>query len=369
MSRVRVGVLFGGPSAEHEVSCASAMAVLRALAPDRYQPVAIGITPEGEFRLLPEPELARFRDRPAAARAIDDRLAVTGEPVELRAGRPAPTARVTPVGAPDRLLAELDVVFPALHGRFGEDGVLQGLLETLGVPYVGCGVLASAVGMDKVAMKRAFRAEGLPVAPYVWFDERRWRTHPNPWELVRGLRRPLFVKPSRMGSSIGISRVADGDDLAAAVKLAFQHDRVVLVEQGISARELECGVLGGQPVEASVVGEVTVAGGWFDYRQKYFGDADPMIVPAVLPPDVAAEVRRLAIEAFQAVGGWGLARVDFLYDEAAGEVFVNELNTMPGFTVHSMFPKVWAATGLPYPALLDRLIELAFQRHADERGG
>lgn len=159
------------------------------------------------------------------------------------------------------------------------------------MPYVGSGILASAVGMDKVAMKRAFRAEGLPVTPYVWFDEARWRDHPNPWELVRELRRPLFVKPCSLGSSIGISRVAEGDDLAAAVGLAFGHDRLVIVEQGVSARELECRVLGGQTAEASVVGEVTVAGGWFDYRQKYLGDADPMIVPAALPPDVTAEVR------------------------------------------------------------------------------
>lgn len=368
MSRVRVGVLFGGPSAEHEVSCSSALAVIRALAPDRYEPVAIGVTREGGFRLVPDRELARLREQPPAARAIDDRLAVTGEEVDLRTGRPEPIARVTPAGAPDKLLAELDVVFPALHGPFGEDGVLQGLLETLGVPYVGCGVLASAVGMDKVAMKRAFRAEGLPVTPYVWFDEPRWRDHPNPWELVRELRRPLFVKPCSLGSSIGISRVAEGDDLAAAVGLAFDHDRVVIVEQGVSARELECGVLGGQAAEASVVGEVTVAGGWFDYRQKYLGDTDPMIVPAALPPEVAAEVRRLSVRAFQAVGGWGPARVDFLYDQAAGELFVNELNTMPGFTAHSMYPKVWAATGLAYPDLIARLIGLAFERHAGRRG-
>jgi D-alanine-D-alanine ligase len=364
MRKVRVGVLYGGPSAEHEVSCSSALSVIRALAPERYEPVAIGITREGGFRLLPDGELARLRDQPAAARAIEDRLAVTGEEVDLHAGRPEPTARVTPAGAPDKLLAELDVVFPALHGPFGEDGVLQGLLETLGVPYVGCGVLASAVGMDKVAMKRAFRAEGLPVTPSVWFDEPRWRAHP---ELARELRRPLFVKPCGLGSSIGISRVGDGDDLATAVGRAFGHDPVVIVEQGVTGRELECGVLGGRAPEASVVGEVTVAGGWFDYRQKYFGDTDPMIVPADLPPDVAAEVRRLSVRAFQAIGGWGLARVDFLYDEAAGRLYVNELNTMPGFTAHSMYPKVWAATGVAYPDLIARLITLAFQRQAERR--
>lgn len=358
MSRPRVGVLFGGPSPEHEVSCASALAVIRALDPERYEPVAIGVTRAGGFVLVADDVLTDLRQRSPAARAIEDRLTATGDPVELRSGRPDPRALV--VGSPEKVLAELDVVFPVLHGRFGEDGVVQGLLEVLGVPYVGCGVLASAVGMDKVAMKRAFVAEGLPVTPYVWFDESAWRADGE--RRVRRLRQPWFVKPAGQGSSIGISRVDDGRDLAAAVTEAFRYDRTVLVEQGITGRELECGVLGGAAPEASVVGEVTVSGGWFDYRQKYFGDADPMVVPAGLPADVSEQVRALSIRAFQAVNGWGLARVDFLYDEAAGRLYVNELNTLPGFTAHSMYPKVWAAAGVSYPDLVARLIGLAFQR-------
>ncbi|KKK06232.1 D-alanine--D-alanine ligase family protein [Micromonospora sp. HK10] len=365
---VRIGVLFGGPSAEHEVSCASALGVARALAERGHQVVALGIDRDGTLRLVPEPVLAGHLASVAAGRAIDDRLPVTGPPVELRRGSRAGTVAVTAADAPASRYVELDVAFPVLHGPYGEDGVVQGLLESLGVPYVGCGILSSAVGMDKVAMKRALRAEGVPTTPHVWFDAATWRAAEDPEKLVVGLRWPLFVKPARMGSSIGISRVAEGDDLVAAVEEALRHDQVVLVEQGVTGRELECGVLGGWRPEASAVGEVRVTGGWFDYRQKYFGDADPMIVPAQLPAEITERIRELSVRAFTAIGGWGLARVDFLYDETAGEVFVNELNTLPGFTAHSMYPKVWAASGVDYPEVVDRLVALAFARHAARPG-
>ncbi|MFC5927598.1 D-alanine--D-alanine ligase family protein [Micromonospora vulcania] len=362
---IRIGILFGGPSAEHEVSCASALGVARALAGGGYRTVAIGITRTGGFRLMPDAVLAELRDRPAAERAIDDRLTVTGPAVELRAGPRPGVVQVSAGNAPGAVHAELDVIFPVLHGPFGEDGVVQGLLESLNVPYVGCGILASAVGMNKVAMKRALRAEGVPVTPQVSFDEQTFRATDDPEKLVLGLRRPLFVKPASMGSSIGISRVADGDDLAAAVEEALQHDQLVVVEQGVTGRELECAVLGGWRPEASAVGEVQVSGGWFDYQQKYFGDADPMIVPAVLPDEVTERIRDLSLRAFAAIGGWGLARVDFFYDEATGDLYVNELNTMPGFTAHSMYPKVWAAAGVSYREVADRLVELARTRHAE----
>ncbi|MEU7798060.1 D-alanine--D-alanine ligase family protein [Micromonospora arborensis] len=361
----RIGVLFGGPSAEHEVSCASALGVVRALAGGGYRTVAIGITRSGGFRLLPDALLAELRDRPAGERAIDDRLLVSGPAVELRAGPRPGVVQVAAGNAPGAVHAELDVVFPVLHGPFGEDGVVQGLLESLNVPYVGCGILASAVGMNKVAMKRALRAEGIPVTPYVAFDAHTYRSADDPEKLVLGLRRPLFVKPASMGSSIGISRVGEGDDLGAAVEEALRHDQHVMVEQGVTGRELECAVLGGWHPEASAVGEVRVAGGWFDYQQKYFGDSDPMIVPAVLPDEVTARVRDLSLRAFAAIGGWGLARVDFFYDETTGEVYVNELNTMPGFTAHSMYPKVWAAVGVDYREVVDRLVELARTRYAE----
>ncbi len=363
MSRIRVGVLFGGPSAEHEVSQASAMSVLRALDAERYEPVAIGITREGVMVLLPDEEVTRAREAEPAARAIDDRLPVAGQEVDLRSARPHAGAVVTAAGAPDKELTTLDVVFPVLHGPFGEDGVLQGVLEYLGVPYVGCGVAASAVGMDKVAMKRAFAAEGLPITPHVWFDRAAWEATTDPTWLVRELRLPWFVKPANSGSSIGITRVTRAEDLATAVEVALRYDDVVIVEQGVTGRELECGVLGGFDPAASAVGEVGVAGGYFDYRQKYHGDEDPMTVPAEVPAHVAAQIREMSVRAFRAIGGWGLARVDFLYDEAADQLYVNELNTMPGFTAHSMYPKVWAVAGVSYPELLDRLITLAFERH------
>ena len=362
---IRIGILFGGPSAEHEVSCASALGVARALAGNGYRTVAIGVTRSAGFRLVPDAVLAELRDRPAAARAIDDRLTVTGPAVELRAGPRPGTVVVSAATAPGAVHAELDVVFPVLHGPFGEDGVVQGLLESLDVPYVGCGILASAVGMNKAAMKRALRADGIPITPHVAFDAQTYRQADDPEKLVVGLRRPLFVKPASMGSSIGISRVADGDDLAAAVEEALRHDQTVVVEQGVVGRELECAVLGGWRPEASAVGEVRVAGGWFDYQQKYFGDADPMVVPAVLPDEVTERVRELSLRAFAAIGGWGLARVDFLYEETTGELYVNELNTMPGFTAHSMYPKVWAAVGVGYREVVDRLVELARIRYAE----
>ncbi|BFU45055.1 D-alanine--D-alanine ligase family protein [Krasilnikovia sp. MM14-A1004] len=356
---MNIAVLFGGPSAEHDVSCASALGVLRALTEGGHRVSAVGVTRDGGYRLVPDEVLEKLRDRTGVARAIDDALEVTGPGVELRRGAAPRTLAICADGTE---LATCEVVFPVLHGPFGEDGVVQGVLEALGVPYVGCDIAASAVGMNKVAMKRAFVAEGVPVTPYVWFDRHTWRTAADPEALAAGLRRPLFVKPARMGSSIGITRVADGDDLAAAVETALEHDSLVLIEQGVDGREIECGVLGGWEPAASVVGEVAVTGGWFDYQQKYFGDADPMTVPADLPGAVADRVRELALAAFTAVGGWGLSRVDLLFDEAAGELYVNELNTMPGFTAHSMYPKVWAACGIDYVSLVGRLVELAFER-------
>jgi D-alanine-D-alanine ligase len=348
--RLRLAVLFGGTSAEHEVSRASAASVVRSLDPRRYDIVAIGIGRDGVWRRLSPRAVEAARRPPMADRAIDDQLPLSG-------------AVVGPYA-----LSGADLVFPVLHGPGGEDGSLQGLLETIGVPYVGAGVLASAVGMDKVATKRALAADGLPVTRYVWLDEDRWASCGDPLELVAGLRRPWFVKPANLGSSIGITRVTAAGSLAAAVETALAHDGVVLVEEGVvGARELECGVLGGYAPEASVVGEVQVTGGWFDFDQKYFGDSDPMMVPAALPAGVSQRVRELSVQAFQAIGGWGLARVDFLYDQPHDRLVVNELNTLPGFTAHSMFPKVWAATGLDYPRLLDRLVDLALDRDRRRR--
>ncbi|PZG55352.1 D-alanine--D-alanine ligase [Spongiactinospora gelatinilytica] len=313
--RLRVAVLAGGPSAEHEVSLQSAQAVLDALPQELYDPFPIVIDRQGRW------------------------------PVELRRGM-------------------ADVVFPVLHGPYGEDGSVQGHLETVGLPYVGCGVLASAVAMDKVAMRRAFTAEGIPVTHGVWFTERDWRTTTDAAGLVKPLEYPLFVKPANMGSSIGITRVTSSDDLTAAVELALTYDRVVIVEQGVTARELNCGVLGGyDEAELSVVSELRpLAEGWNDYEAKYHATIDPVIVPADLPERVAEEVRELALRAFRAVGGYGLSRIDFLYEEDRGRINVLEINTMPGFTPRSIYAKLWAASGVPYPEVLHRLIDLALAR-------
>jgi D-alanine-D-alanine ligase len=312
--RLRVAVLAGGPSAEHEVSLQSAQAVLDALPKDRYVPIPIIIDRQGRW------------------------------PLELRRG-------------------VADVVFPVLHGPYGEDGVIQGHLETLGLPYVGCGVLASAVAMDKIAMRRAFLAEDIPITPHVWFTEHDWRTTTDRLSLVKPLDWPMFVKPANLGSSIGISRVTSVEELYAGVELAFAYDRAVIVEQGVDARELICGVLGDRYTPAaSVAGELNVHGEWLDYEAKYLSSAEIATIPAELPDRVSEEVRALSLRAYRAIGGYGLSRVDFLYEEHTGNLYVLEINTMPGFTARSVYARAWEASGLSYPGLLDRLINLALAR-------
>jgi D-alanine-D-alanine ligase len=293
--------------------------------------------------------------------AIRDRLTAQGVQVELRPG-----GLLVASESPEAVIERLDVVFPVMHGPYGEDGVIQGYLEALGVPYVGAGVVASAVGMDKVAMRRAFAAEGIPVVPGTWFTQRQWRLGEAALTTDDGLPWPRFVKPASMGSSIGVSQVTGPAELAHAVDEAFRYDDVVLVEEGITARELLCGVIGdADEAQASVPSELKVAGGFSDYAQKYLTGAT-VTSPADVPPDIATRVREISLRAFRAIGGYGLARVDFLYDEAAGELYVGEINTMPGFTARSVFARGWAESGLPYEQLLERLIGLAFARH--ERG-
>jgi D-alanine-D-alanine ligase len=369
-----VGVLFGGPSAEHEVSAASALAVVRGLRATRFRPAAIGIDRDGCWRL----PSTRAVDEAVAARpdgpAIRDRLTAEGAGVELRRG-----GRLVSSEGQEAAIERLDVVFPVLHGPYGEDGVIQGYLEALDVPYVGAGVVASAVGMDKVAMRRALAADGLPVVPGIWFTRRQWqcgcspvrcREDPltaDPLTAAGGLPWPRFVKPASMGSSIGVSRVTGPAELARAVDEALRYDDVVLVEEGIAARELLCGVIGdADEAQACVPSELKITGDFSDYTQKYLAGAT-VVSPADVPGEIAARVRDLSIRAFRAIGGYGLARVDFLYDEAAGRLYVGEINTMPGFTARSVFARGWAESGLAYEQLLDRLIDLAFARHARGR--
>jgi D-alanine-D-alanine ligase len=357
--KLRVGVVFGGRSGEHAVSLASAASVLGAIDGGRYEVVPMGITRDGQWLVGSDP-LRALADTAGVRLALPPHVAPSrSEPGTARARLPA--ACGLPAGAASRL----DVVFPVLHGPYGEDGTLQGLLELADVAYVGAGVLASAVGMDKATMKAVFRAHGLPVVPHLVVRAHEWTDGPD------ALRRrvddelgyPCFVKPANLGSSVGISKVAVPRDLDAAVRLAFDHDRKILIERGILGRELEVSVLGNDRPEASVPGEVLPGKEWYDYEAKYTDGIAKLMIPAPLEAAVAEEVRRLAVAAFRAIDAAGLARVDFFL-EGDDRIWVNEINTMPGFTQTSAYPRLWEASGLPYPQLIDRLIALALERHA-----
>jgi D-alanine-D-alanine ligase len=354
-SKIRVAVVYGGRSSEHGVSVVSAGSVLSALDPDRYEVMPVGITRDGAWVLTSaEPEKLQITGRTLPE--VD-----TGTAVVLPGDPTSQGLVVVEPGEGAKALGEVDVVFPVLHGRFGEDGTIQGLLEMAGVPYVGAGVFASAAAMDKEYTKKLLRAEGLPVGEYVVV---RGGSEVSPMDVEHfGL--PVFVKPARAGSSIGISKVKQWADLAPAIEAAFEHDDKVLVEAAIVGREVECGVLeddAGRPM-ASVPAEIRLVRGhdWYDFEAKYLDDACEFDIPADLPDDVTATVRNLAGRAFTALDCAGLARVDF-FVRPDGSVLVNELNTMPGFTPISMFPQVWAATGIDYPTLVDRLIASALRR-------
>lgn len=272
-------------------------------------------------------------------------------------------------GATGTAFPRLDLIFPVLHGPYGEDGTIQGLLDLAGVPYVGCGVLASSLGMDKLASKELFRAHGLPVVPFRGLKRKAWEAHPDKViaDLESSLRYPMFVKPANLGSSIGISKAQGPAELRAALADAAQYDRKLVVEEAVpNAREIECSVLGNDDPIASVPGEVVPSNEFYDYAAKYIDNRSQLLIPAPIPAETAALIRDLAVQAFQAIDGAGLARVDFLMNDATKEVFLSELNTMPGFTRISMYPKLWKASGIPYGELIDRLIELALERHTDK---
>ncbi|MFV0493490.1 D-alanine--D-alanine ligase family protein [Mycobacterium sp.] len=363
--RVRVAVVFGGRSSEHAISCVSAGSILRNLDPRRFEPVAIGITPQGSWVLTDgEPDALSISGRrlPEVSSAWGTELALPADPqrggqlVSLPSGTGSSVAEV---------LDTVEVVFPVLHGPYGEDGTIQGLLELAGVPYVGAGVLASAAGMDKEFTKKLLVAEGLPVGRYAVLRPGRVTLDPRERERL-GL--PVFVKPARGGSSIGVSRVSSWDELPDAVAQACRHDPKVIVEAAVDGRELECGVLEmpDGTIEASTLGEIRVAGvrgredSFYDFETKYLDDAAELDVPAKVDDEVAAAVRGLAVRAFTAIDCQGLARVDFfLTDE--GPV-INEINTMPGFTTISMYPRMWAASGVDYPELLATMVDTALAR-------
>jgi D-alanine-D-alanine ligase len=359
--RTRVAVIFGGRSNEHAISCLSAGSILRNLDPERFDVVPIGITQEGGWVLTDaDPDLLAIRDGrlPQVTESSGTELALAADP--RRRGDLVSLGRHA-----GQVLASVDVVFPVLHGPYGEDGTIQGLLELAGVPYVGAGVFASAAGMDKEFTKKLLSAEGLPIGDHVVLRPRRPTLGPEERQRL-GL--PVFVKPARGGSSIGVSRVSAWSELPAAIASARQHDPKVLVEAAIGGRELECGVLElpDGSVEASTVGEIRVEGvrgredGFYDFATKYLDDVAELDVPAKVEDDVSAAVRQLAIRAFRAIDCQGLARVDFFLTDNGP--IVNEINTMPGFTTISMYPRMWAASGVDYPTLLSAMVDTAVAR-------
>jgi D-alanine-D-alanine ligase len=355
--RIRLAILYGGRSAEHQISVVSARSVMEALDPERFEAVPIGITQQGAW-LLPRRSPLELAVTGGSLPEVEP----AGTGIALRPDQAA--AALTAPG-----LGRIDVVFPILHGPYGEDGTVQGLFELADLPYVGSGVLASALAMDKAMAKVVLVQAGLPQAPYLVVHERAWGTEPErvAAEVAERLAYPVFTKPARLGSSIGITKVKTPAELAGGLAGAFAHDAKALVEQGIAARELECGVLGNDAPEASVVGEVVPGREFYDFEAKYLDEALKLEIPAPVPDEVKARVRELSLRAFLALDCEGLARVDCFYEEATGRVLLNEVNTIPGFTPKSMFPMLWAASGLAYPDLVARLVDLAVERHAARR--
>jgi D-alanine-D-alanine ligase len=360
MEKMKLGVLYGGRSGEHEVSLQSARSVLAALDRSRYEIVEIGITLQGEW-LVGDGVMQALESRSGKGQ----RAAMIAEPGpcriwEVRDGKGAEELCL-------KIFREVDVLFPVLHGTFGEDGTLQGLLEMAEVPYVGAGVLASSVAMDKALFKNLMRAHGIPMVEYMLCG--RGEVAHEVEDVIRRAEAlapyPLFTKPANLGSSVGIMRCNNRSDLLEGLAEAARFDRRVVVERGVDAREIEVSVLGNDKPEASTPGEVIPSREFYSYESKYVDGTSQLLIPAPIPPETAAEVKRLAVEAYRAIDGSGLSRVDFLLERPTGKLFLSEINTMPGFTSISMYPKLWEASGLPYAALLDRLVALALERHAD----
>lgn len=391
MKKLRVGVLFGGRSGEHEVSLLSAASVLNAIDKTKYEVVPIGITKAG-----------RWVTAAHAERLLKGKAADAPEARHLRAGDPETTAAAAVLARGEGVVVppmpgenhsslmpfetdahqlraainpvDVDIIFPVLHGTFGEDGTIQGLLELADIAYVGAGVVGSAAGMDKDVMKRLFRDAGLPIVKHVTILRAGWREQPKQVrkQIESKLKYPVFVKPANLGSSVGISKVHDSSELAAAMDEASRFDRKLVIEEGVGgkkgkAREIECSVLGNDKPIASVAGEIVPIKEFYDYSAKYLVEGSESIIPAKIGKAKQKEVQQLAVAAFQAVDCAGMARVDFLMDPRTTKMYVNEINTIPGFTSISMYPKMWAATGISYPELMDRLIQLGLERHAEKK--
>ena len=355
--KLRVAVVFGGRSGEHEVSLRSAESILGAMDSSKYEIIPIGITKDGGWlisggaaKLLPE-DLLSSNDL--------ESVALLGDPTRRGLVR---------LNSPEAISAQaIDVVFPVLHGTYGEDGTIQGLLEMAGLPYVGCGVLASAAGMDKIVMKQLFERAGLRVTPYVWFARSAWEEGPDriAQSVMSELGYPVFVKPANLGSSVGISKAKSAEELREAIRDACRYDRRIIVERAVVGREIEVSVLGNEHPMASLPGEIVSGHEFYDYEDKYLDNTSRTLIPADLSKEITEEIQQSAITAFQAIDGAGLARVDFFVESDTFKVITNEINTMPGFTSISMYAKMWQASGISYGELIDRLIDLAIDRHRD----
>ena len=391
MKKIRVGILFGGRSGEHEISLLSAASVFNAIDKNKYEVVPIGITKEGRWVTAADAERllrGKFEDHKhlragdpeatpgAAVLAKGEAVVVPPEPQKHGSLTPFETdasAHALTRRATDRAI-DVDVIFPVLHGTFGEDGTIQGLLELADLPYVGAGVLGSAAGMDKDIMKALFRAAGLPIVKHVTLLRSEWETKAKKVEkfVESKLKYPVFVKPANLGSSVGISKAHDRKELGPAIEEAAKFDRKIVIEQGVGgrkqkAREIECSVLGNDNAKASLPGEIVPSTEFYDYIAKYLDEGSQLIIPAKLSKGETKEVQRLAIAAFKAVDCSGLARVDFLMEPKSRKIYLNEINTMPGFTAISMYPKLWAASGVSYSDLIERLIQLGLDRHEEKK--
>jgi D-alanine-D-alanine ligase len=351
--RIRIGILFGGRSGEHEVSLASAASVIRGLDPDKYEAVPIGITKEGHWlvgagaqKMLPE------------VLKGGQRVMMTADPTD------AALVRLDGSGGGQRI----DVVFPVMHGTFGEDGTIQGLLDLAGLPFVGAGVLGSAIGMDKDVAKRLLQVAKIPVVPWITVHRHDWENNP---EAIQGavelkFRYPVFVKPATLGSSVGMTKVHSREELGPALNLACEFAMKILVEESVTAREIEVSVLGNHNPQASVPGEIVPHREFYDYAAKYLEEGTQLLIPANLKPAQVQKIQKYAVDAFRALELSGMARVDFFLEKKGGKIYLNEVNTIPGFTSISMYPKLWEASGIPFRELIDKLIELALEQHAEK---
>jgi D-alanine-D-alanine ligase len=369
--KTRIGVIFGGRSGEHEISVRSAKTVIEQIDKEKYQVFPIAITKEGSW-LSPAESLALLPEQ--TQKLIGESAdSFSSEPIALVGDTKYKGLTHLENSGADERLSPLDVVFPVLHGTYGEDGTIQGLFEMAGIPYVGAGVLASACGMDKVVMKTLFRDAELPICKYVWFLRGEWenaRDEAVIKQIETKLGYPCFVKPANLGSSVGVSKATDAESLRAAINLAAEYDRKIIVEECLDMREIECAVLGNDEAQASLPGEYIIhdeTKKFLDYTEKYTGTGNnEFIVPALISKELSYKIQQMAVEAFKSVDGSGLARVDFFLRNDTGALLVNEINTLPGLTDQSGYPKMWAGSGMEFSKVIDKLIDLAFERHADK---